>query len=91
MYTNDFKTKVFNICLMYNRGREIATALELGRDNLIRNILEDVLDNEEFYHIVNNKRVLNPEYKLRYDDVVSVYSEFMDYYIKKIDGLLQQH
>jgi hypothetical protein len=89
--TNELQTRIFNLALMYNKGREIANAIALQKHSSIRNILEDIIDDKMFYIVQNKKKVLNPEHKTKYNDLNIVYSDFMDYYIKKLDGrVLQQ-
>lgn len=56
LYTEEFKTKCFNYLRHFMDIRLLMSALESGRDNVVRYYLENALDDPELYvdHMVDD-------------------------------------
>ena len=88
MFSAEFKTKAFQVCFPAGAARAIISALEANNPVRVRNILEDLLDDEWLY--VNNNLGSNRKVKegkeLTFESRQELYTEFMDNYIKDLDA-----
>lgn len=81
IYPEDFKTKCFNYLRHFMDIRLLTSAMENGRDNIVRYYLENALDDPELYvdHMVDDgdRKVANAKihaHKQRQE----LYNEYME-------------
>ena len=85
IYPEDFKTKCFNYLRYFMDIRLLTSAMDNGRDNIVRYYLENALDDPELYvdHMVDegDRKVANAKihaHKQRQE----LYNEYMELLIK---------
>lgn len=88
MFSDDFKDRVFKVCLPTGLGGRAVYALEKGSHTLLRYVLEDLLDDFELYEDENqgSNRKVRFDKVHTFEDRQSVYSELMELITNKIDN-----
>lgn len=89
-YTKEFKVEVFNTLRFTGSALPCLEAIKKNKHNVVRYILEDVLDDDSLYlpkNETNGKRVVREDKINTYEKRVEIYSTFMDMYTKYLDNV----
>ena len=87
-YTEEFKTKCFNYLRHFMDIRLLMSAIEHGRDNVVRYYLENALDDPELYvdHMVDDGDRMVANAKIHaHAQRQELYNEYMELLTKTID------
>lgn len=88
MFSDEFKQKVFKVCLPVGLGKKAVNAFENNNHVALRHLLEDLMDDIHLYekwNIGSNRKVREDKIHT-FNDRQEIYSEFMELLTKKIDS-----